>query len=140
MQRPNSRRASYLVRLMNFLEISCICMSSLIKYTKCICTLGFFAPVLSYGLMIAMVFAFMAPIMLGVCSVFFWTATKVHMHNALFVYCQRCEGGKNSNYSLSSQFGFECLTHILSLSPLLQVGNYSIIGIVLCSSQSTAQL
>ena len=34
-----------------------------------------------------------APIMLGVCTVFFWTATKVHTNNALFVYCQRCESG-----------------------------------------------
>lgn len=54
---------------------------------------GFFAPVLSYGLMIAMVFSFMAPLMLFVCSVFFWVASKVHTHNALFVYTQRCEGG-----------------------------------------------
>ena len=31
--------------------------------------------------------------MLGVCTVFFWTAAKVHTNNALFVYCQRCESG-----------------------------------------------
>ncbi|KAL7445542.1 hypothetical protein ACHAXH_007831 [Discostella pseudostelligera] len=54
---------------------------------------GFFAPVLSYGLMIAVVFGFMTPMMLGVCAIFFWVATKVHTNNALFVYCQRCEGG-----------------------------------------------
>lgn len=54
---------------------------------------GFFAPVLSYGLMIAICYAFMAPIMLGVTALFFWVATKVHTHNALFVYCQNCEGG-----------------------------------------------
>jgi hypothetical protein len=35
----------------------------------------------------------MVPILLGVCAIFFWTAAKVHTHNALFVYCQRFEGG-----------------------------------------------
>jgi hypothetical protein len=35
----------------------------------------------------------MVPNLLGVCALFFWTATKVHTHNALFVYCQRFEGG-----------------------------------------------
>mmetsp|Transcript_17144 Transcript_17144/g.37879 ORF Transcript_17144/g.37879 Transcript_17144/m.37879 type:complete len:1186 (-) Transcript_17144:79-3636(-) len=54
---------------------------------------GYFAPVLSYGLIIALIYSFTAPIMLGVCTVFFWTATKVHTNNALFVYCQRCESG-----------------------------------------------
>lgn len=54
---------------------------------------GFFAPVLSYGLMIALIFAFMSPVMLFACSAFFWVASKVHTHNALFVYCQRCESG-----------------------------------------------
>mmetsp|Transcript_27457 Transcript_27457/g.49971 ORF Transcript_27457/g.49971 Transcript_27457/m.49971 type:complete len:221 (-) Transcript_27457:190-852(-) len=54
---------------------------------------GFFAPVLSYGLVIAMIYAFMAPLMLVICATFFYIATKVHTHNALFVYCQRCEGG-----------------------------------------------
>ena len=36
---------------------------------------------------------FMVPSLLGVCAIFFWVATKVHTHNALFVYCQRFEGG-----------------------------------------------
>ena len=36
---------------------------------------------------------FMTPMMLGVCAIFFWVATKVHTNNALFIYCQRCEGG-----------------------------------------------
>lgn len=36
---------------------------------------------------------FMTPMMLGVCALFFWVATKVHTNNALYVYCQRCEGG-----------------------------------------------
>merc|ERR1712194_356926 len=40
-----------------------------------------------------MVFGFMAPIMMCVCAAFFWIAGKIHTHNALFVYCQRCEGG-----------------------------------------------
>ena len=31
--------------------------------------------------------------MLGTCAMFFWTVSRVHTHNALFVYCQRCEGG-----------------------------------------------
>lgn len=35
----------------------------------------------------------MVPILLGACALFFWTAAKVHTHNALFVYCQRFEGG-----------------------------------------------
>ena len=35
----------------------------------------------------------MTPMMLGVCALFFWVATKVHTNNALYVYCQRCEGG-----------------------------------------------
>lgn len=36
---------------------------------------------------------FMTPMMLGVCAIFFWVATKVHTNNALFVYCQESEGG-----------------------------------------------
>jgi hypothetical protein len=35
----------------------------------------------------------MVPSLLGMCAIFFWVATKVHTHNALFVYCQRFEGG-----------------------------------------------
>lgn len=35
----------------------------------------------------------MQPVMLGACSFFFWVATKVHTHNALFIYCQPFEGG-----------------------------------------------
>mmetsp|Transcript_22211 Transcript_22211/g.48220 ORF Transcript_22211/g.48220 Transcript_22211/m.48220 type:complete len:141 (-) Transcript_22211:455-877(-) len=54
---------------------------------------GFFAPTLSYGLMVALMYSYMAPVMLGVCSFFFWMATKVHTHNALFIYCQPFEGG-----------------------------------------------
>ena len=75
---------------------------------------GFYAPSLSYGLIIAILYSFLAPIMLGVGAAFFWTANKVHTHNgesmqvsgsyslhstqlvpapALFVYCQHCEGG-----------------------------------------------
>jgi len=35
----------------------------------------------------------MAPIMLGGSAVFFWIATKVHTHNALYCFAQLCEGG-----------------------------------------------
>ena len=35
----------------------------------------------------------MAPVMLGACSFFFWVATKVHTHNALFIYCEPFSGG-----------------------------------------------
>mmetsp|Transcript_1587 Transcript_1587/g.2834 ORF Transcript_1587/g.2834 Transcript_1587/m.2834 type:complete len:931 (+) Transcript_1587:3-2795(+) len=54
---------------------------------------GFFAPTLSYGLMVAMMYSYMAPLVLGVCSFFFWVASKVHTHNALYVYVQPFEGG-----------------------------------------------
>jgi len=54
---------------------------------------GFYAPVLAYGLMIAMIYAFMCPLVLGICAIFFWSATKVHTHNSLFVFCQDSEGG-----------------------------------------------
>jgi hypothetical protein len=35
-----------------------------------------------------LVVRYMAPVMLGACSFFFWVATKVHTHNALFIYCE----------------------------------------------------
>jgi hypothetical protein len=43
--------------------------------------------------MIGMLYSYLHPVMLGACSFFFWVATKVHTHNALFVYCQPFEGG-----------------------------------------------
>lgn len=46
-----------------------------------ICFLPFFLP------------RYMAPLVLGVCSFFFWVASKVHTHNALYVYVQPFEGG-----------------------------------------------
>mmetsp|Transcript_26962 Transcript_26962/g.56923 ORF Transcript_26962/g.56923 Transcript_26962/m.56923 type:complete len:1388 (-) Transcript_26962:191-4354(-) len=54
---------------------------------------GLLTPPISYGLVIAMVFAFMVPMMLGVCAAFFWITTKVHTHNALYCYVQKNEGG-----------------------------------------------
>ncbi|KAL7553133.1 hypothetical protein ACHAWF_016395 [Thalassiosira exigua] len=92
---------------------------------------GFFAPVLSYGLMIAMVFCFMAPIMLGVCAVFFWIASKVHMHNALFVYRQRCEGGGKIFYYWSRIVFITLYSSIVIFSAVLTLKGFTKQGLMM---------
>lgn len=119
---------------------------------------GFFAPVLSYGLMsecmscfarsaaksivfvshtstflllvtVALIFSFMAPIMLGVCALFFWVATKVHTHNALFVYCQRCEGGGKIFYYWNRIVFITLYSSIVVFSAILALKQYAELGL-----------
>jgi len=89
---------------------------------------GFFAPVLSYGLMIAMIYSFMAPLMLGICAIFFYVATKVHTHNALFVYCQRCEGGGKLFYYWNRIVFITLYSSIVLFSAILFLKKYPEIG------------
>lgn len=49
--------------------------------------------VLPINISLTKTFRYMAPVMLGACSFFFWVATKVHTHNALFIYCEPFSGG-----------------------------------------------
>lgn len=46
---------------------------------------GFYAPTISYCLMIGMMFGFICPLMLGVCAIYFWIATKINTHNGTFL-------------------------------------------------------
>lgn len=73
---------------------------------------GFYAPVQAYGLTIAVLYAFMAPIMLLICATFFWIATKVHTHNALFVFLQPFEGGGTIFYYFNRQVFFALYSSI----------------------------
>lgn len=81
--------------------------------------------------MIAMVYAFMAPVMLGVCAIFFWTATKVHTHNALFVYCQRCEGGGKLFYYWNRVVFITLYTSIIVFAGILGLKGFTTQGVAL---------
>ena len=91
---------------------------------------GFYAPVLSYALMIALVYSFMAPVMLGATSIFFWVATKVHTHNALFVYCQRCEGGGKIFYYWSRIVFITLYSSIVIFSSILAIKQHPVMGLI----------
>ena len=91
---------------------------------------GFYAPVLSYALMIAIVYSFMAPVMLGATSIFFWVATKVHTHNALFVYCQRCEGGGKIFYYWSRIVFITLYSSIVIFSSILAIKKHPVMGLI----------
>jgi len=90
---------------------------------------GFFAPVLAYGLMIAMLYSFMCPLMLGICAIFFWVASKVHTHNALFVYCQRCEGGGKIFYYWNRIVFITLYSANVLFSAILLLKQYETMGI-----------
>ena len=91
---------------------------------------GFYAPVLSYALMIALVYSFMAPVMLGATGIFFWVATKVHTHNALFVYCQRCEGGGKIFYYWSRIVFITLYSSIVIFSSILAIKKHPVMGVI----------
>ena len=51
--------------------------------------------------MIAMVYSAMVPLITGACAVYFYLASKIYTHQALFIFSQRYEGGGKLFYSLN---------------------------------------
>lgn len=58
-------------------------------------------PPFIFGLLIAIVYCTIVPIVTGVCAVYFYLATKVYTHQSLFVYAQPYEGGGMIMYQLN---------------------------------------
>lgn len=50
-------------------------------------------PQFIFAFLVGSVYAINVPLVIGVCSAYFYTATKVYTHQALFVYAQPYEGG-----------------------------------------------
>ena len=72
----------------------------------------------------------MAPIMLGVTAVFFWVATKVHTHNALFIYCQNCEGGGKIFYYWNRIVFITLYSSIVIFSGILALKKFAQLAVV----------
>lgn len=68
-------------------------------------------------------------IVLGVTALFFWVATKVHQHNALFVYCQRCEGGGKIFYYWNRIVFLTLYSSIVIFSAILALKNHAELGL-----------
>mmetsp|Transcript_12362 Transcript_12362/g.36310 ORF Transcript_12362/g.36310 Transcript_12362/m.36310 type:complete len:609 (-) Transcript_12362:97-1923(-) len=62
---------------------------------------GRFAPEFVYILMIGIVYSTMVPLIIGACSLYFFVASKVYTHQALFVFSQRYEGGGKLMYTVT---------------------------------------
>jgi len=58
-------------------------------------------PPFIFGLLIAIVYSTIVPLVTGVCAVYFYLAIKVHTHQALYVYAQPYEGGGMIMYQLN---------------------------------------
>lgn len=62
---------------------------------------GHVVPQFIFAFLIASVYAVSVPIVVGVCSAYFYIATKVYTHQALLVYSQPYEGGGKLMYYLN---------------------------------------
>eukprot|EP00586_Coscinodiscus_wailesii_P015502 CAMPEP_0172493356 /NCGR_PEP_ID=MMETSP1066-20121228/24773_1 /TAXON_ID=671091 /ORGANISM="Coscinodiscus wailesii, Strain CCMP2513" /LENGTH=605 /DNA_ID=CAMNT_0013263493 /DNA_START=167 /DNA_END=1984 /DNA_ORIENTATION=- len=62
---------------------------------------GDILPGFIFTFMVAMVYCCQVPVVIGACSVVFYLATKVYIHQALFVYAQSYEGGGKLMYPLN---------------------------------------
>ena len=62
---------------------------------------GDIIPKFIFALLIAAVYSSVVPIVSGACALFFYVATKVYTHQALFVYAQPYEGGGKLMYQLN---------------------------------------
>jgi len=58
-------------------------------------------PPFIFGLLIAIVYSTIVPLVTGVCAAYFYLATKVYTHQSLFVYRQPYEGGGMIMYQLN---------------------------------------
>lgn len=58
-------------------------------------------PPFIFAFLVAVVYSTIVPLILGMCAIFFFIATKVYIHQALFVYSQPYEGGGTLMYKLN---------------------------------------
>ena len=62
---------------------------------------GHEVPQFIFSLLVGAVYAVNVPLVMGICSAYFYVATKVYTYQALFVYAQRYEGGGKLMYYLN---------------------------------------
>eukprot|EP00563_Minutocellus_polymorphus_P011366 CAMPEP_0181061736 /NCGR_PEP_ID=MMETSP1070-20121207/22691_1 /TAXON_ID=265543 /ORGANISM="Minutocellus polymorphus, Strain NH13" /LENGTH=1460 /DNA_ID=CAMNT_0023141733 /DNA_START=161 /DNA_END=4540 /DNA_ORIENTATION=+ len=62
---------------------------------------GHEVPQFIFSLLVGAVYCINVPLVIGICSAYFYVATKVYTHQALFVYAQRYEGGGKLMYYLN---------------------------------------
>ena len=118
---------------------------------------GFYAPTMIYCLMIGMMFGFICPLMLGVCAIYFFIASKINTHNgkflpanaqfacshsltalallpncylALFVYRQPFESGGTRFYYWSKMTVITCYCSIAIFAGMLVIKSFP--GLAIC--------
>ena len=62
---------------------------------------GHEVPQFIFSLLVGAVYCINVPLVIGICSAYFYISTKVYTHQALFVYAQRYEGGGKLMYYLN---------------------------------------
>ena len=62
---------------------------------------GHEVPQFIFSLLVGAVYCINVPLVIGICAAYFYVATKVYTHQALFVYAQRYEGGGKLMYYLN---------------------------------------
>jgi len=87
-------------------------------------------PPFIFGLLIAMVYSTLVPIVTGVCAVYFYLATKVYTHQTLFVYAQPYEGGGVIMYQLNRSIFTIIYISIVVFSVLFSLKKERITGLV----------
>jgi len=87
-------------------------------------------PPFIFGLIIAMVYSTLVPIVTGVCSVYFYLATKVYTHQSLFVYAQPYEGGGMIMYELNRSIFVIIYISIAIFSILFNLKTERIMGLL----------
>uniref|UniRef100_A0A7S4UK91 CSC1/OSCA1-like 7TM region domain-containing protein n=1 Tax=Ditylum brightwellii TaxID=49249 RepID=A0A7S4UK91_9STRA len=80
---------------------------------------GRFSPPFYYVLLIALVYSAISPLVLGICAVYFYIATKVYTHQALYVFSQPYEGGGKFMYSFNKLVFIAMYSSIIILAVVL---------------------
>jgi hypothetical protein len=81
-----------------------------------------------FGLLVAVVYSAIVPLVTGVCAVFFYIATKVYTHQALFIYAQPYEGGGQLMYQLNTAIMVILHVYVTIFSILLGLKKTSFTG------------
>lgn len=81
-----------------------------------------------FGLLVAVVYSAIVPLVMGVCAIFFYIATKVYTHQALFIYSQPYEGGGQLMYQINTAIMVILHVYIGIFSVLLGLKKTSFTG------------
>eukprot|EP00555_Chaetoceros_dichaeta_P001918 CAMPEP_0198277244 /NCGR_PEP_ID=MMETSP1447-20131203/65739_1 /TAXON_ID=420782 /ORGANISM="Chaetoceros dichaeta, Strain CCMP1751" /LENGTH=1436 /DNA_ID=CAMNT_0043972247 /DNA_START=89 /DNA_END=4397 /DNA_ORIENTATION=- len=87
-------------------------------------------PPFIFGLLIAMVYSTLVPLVTGVCAFYFYLAAKVYTHQSLFVYAQLYEGGGVIMYQLNRSIFVIIYISIVIFSVLFSLKKDRMTGLV----------